>query len=636
MFKRRSHILAPLTELTGHTNKKFVWRQEHQKAFDAAEALIATETLMRYPDHNKPFHIYTDASDLQLGAVIQQDNHPVAFYSRKLNAAQRNYTTMEKELLSVVETLREFRTTLLGCKELHVHTDHKNLTFKTLNSECVLRWRLFIEEYNPIFHYVPGQDNAVADALSRLPISERQECSTPASARSSSANKSWQTTMYSECATESFMIDEDMATDKKFDHISTLITDENELFDCFMNHPGIPAHEPTVLDFQSMQTAQQQDAALQTLNAEDPQHFPCIAMANNVELICCVRDPNNSNACWKICLPDNMVQATCLWYHRVLGHIGAKRLKTTMQQHLHHPDLGQHCERIATSCEHCQENKQLGRGYGELPPRNAPLAPWQEIAVDCIGPWTIEVNGQEITFNALTIIDQVTNFPEIIRLYNKTAAHAGTQLYNSWLSRYPRPVKCIFDQGSEFIEQGFQQVQQNHRIKPVPTSVKNPQANSVCERLHQSVGNVLRILLHANPPQNVADAGHLIDTALQTAAYAMRTAINQSLQISPGNLVFQRDMILNIPIIADIYAIHANRQALIDQRLIEANRKRIFHDYQPNEQAYKVVYKPNKLGQRLIGPYPIVRSHINGTVTLNLGNGVTERINIRRIRPFRQ
>ncbi len=103
-----------------------------------------------------------------MGAVISQAKQPIAFYSRKLNSAQRNYTTTERELLSIVETLKEFCNILLG-QQIVVFTDHKNLTYANFNTACVMRWRLILEEYNPTLKYVKGVNNVVADALSRLP-----------------------------------------------------------------------------------------------------------------------------------------------------------------------------------------------------------------------------------------------------------------------------------------------------------------------------------------------------------------------------------------------------------------------------------------------------------------------------------
>jgi hypothetical protein len=76
-----------------------------QAAFEKMKQLCTANALVAYPDDNKRFDIYTDASDYQLGAVIYQDGRPVAYFSRKMNKAQRNYIAMEKEMLSIVATL---------------------------------------------------------------------------------------------------------------------------------------------------------------------------------------------------------------------------------------------------------------------------------------------------------------------------------------------------------------------------------------------------------------------------------------------------------------------------------------------------------------------------------------------------
>ena len=103
MWIRRSHVLAPLSELTT-TKRTWKWEAKHSAAFATAKKIMARETMLAYPDFNAPFEIHTDASHYQLGAVISQKGKPIAFYSRKLNPAQTRYTTTERELLSIIET----------------------------------------------------------------------------------------------------------------------------------------------------------------------------------------------------------------------------------------------------------------------------------------------------------------------------------------------------------------------------------------------------------------------------------------------------------------------------------------------------------------------------------------------------
>ena len=173
MTVRRSHIIAPLTKLT---SKKvpFVWTDVHQKAYDKIKMVLSKETLLRYPDFSKEFEIHTDASQSQIGAVIAQDGKPIAFYSRRLTDCQTRYTTTERELLAIVETLKEFRNILLGQK-IVIHTDHKNLTYANFNTDRVIRWRLIIEEYGPDLRYIEGPKNIVADALSRLGLKDNPD-----------------------------------------------------------------------------------------------------------------------------------------------------------------------------------------------------------------------------------------------------------------------------------------------------------------------------------------------------------------------------------------------------------------------------------------------------------------------------
>ena len=154
--------------------------------------------------------------------------------------------------------------------------------------------------------------------------------------------------------------------------------------------------------------------------------------------------------------------------------------------------------------------------------------------------------------------------------------------------------------------------------------------------MHQTVGNVLRTLLHGEPPQSIATAKEFVDEALSIAMHAMRVGMHTTLGSSPGNLVFNRDMFLNIPLIADWHAITLKREHLIHENLLRENQKRRRYDYVPQQRVLKKRWKPRKLDERTSGPYRVLQTHVNGTVTIELRPGVSERLNIRRVIPYKE
>ena len=621
MWPSRSHILAPLTACSGMKKNAILnWTPEMQQAFDKMRMLMAADALAAYPDHNKRFDIYTDSSDYQMGACIMQEGRPVAYYSKKLNSAQKNYTTTEKEMLSIVATLEEFRSMLLGAC-IHVYTDHKNLTFDDLKTQRVLRWRNKIEEYSPWLHYIEGEKNILADNLSRL-------LRLPTPSQIAEGKK----------LVEPAVVSDDEDDDEGFlascEASGCLDEDIYNIFECYLNLPEIPDPAQNPLSFACIREQQQQDEQLLALQVKYPQQYIYKSLDEDVDdIICYVHPGDTPDEQWRIALPQQMLEATVKWFHQVMGHPGEKRLRETLQQRYYHSKLRYTIDKF--KCEHCQRHKLSGKGYGLLPEREMRIAPWEEVAIDLIGPWTVKVNNRKVEFNALTCIDTASNLVELIRIDNKTSRHIRDKFIQSWLARYPRPTRCVHDKGGEFIGGTFQCLLHSFDIKDVQSTSKNPQSNSICERMHQTVGNVLRVLLYSNPPQNMTQARDIVDQALATAMHAMRVTTASTLGSTPGALAFSRDMFLNVPLIADWHTIAQRREQYVNDNLRRANRKRRQYDYAPGQKVLKKVHDPAKLGVRTTGPYNIEQTHVNGTLTIELRPGITERINIRNVIPYR-
>ena len=152
--------------------------------------------------------------------------------------------------------------------------------------------------------------------------------------------------------------------------------------------------------------------------------------------------------------------------------------------------------------------------------------------------------------------------------------------------------------------------------------------------MHQTVADVLRTTLNAQQPANLLQANAIIDNALAMAVYATRCAVSRSLGVSPGALVYQRDMLLDIPIIVDLLQLQNKRQVLIDENLRRQNRKRREWNYAVGQEVLIKAVDPTKLEPRAHGPYTIVQVYTNGTVDVRRNPHIVERLNNRRIIPF--
>ncbi len=163
---------------------------------------------------------------------------------------------------------------------------------------------------------------------------------------------------------------------------------------------------------------------------------------------------------------------------------------------------------ITKSCKTCQLNKKRSLKYGHLPSKIVICNPWEDLCVNLIGPYTLKgKDGSSIDFMALTMIDPASSWLEVVELptitrvmtktvngkertieeeiFDKSSDRISRLVNKIWLCRYPRCRYLIYDNGSEF--------KLHFETQHKPTTIKNPKANAICERVHQILGMMICI-----------------------------------------------------------------------------------------------------------------------------------------------
>ncbi|XP_024024005.1 uncharacterized protein LOC112092314 [Morus notabilis] len=160
-------IAEPLTRLL--KKDAFLWTSDAQGAFEELKQRMVSVPVLALPDFTKTFIIETDASGRGLGAVLMQDNRPIAFINQSLSDRARSRSVYERELMAVVLATKKWRHYLLG-RHFIVRTDQRSLRFlleQQIMNEAQQRWICKLIGLDFEIHYKPGRDNRVADALSR-------------------------------------------------------------------------------------------------------------------------------------------------------------------------------------------------------------------------------------------------------------------------------------------------------------------------------------------------------------------------------------------------------------------------------------------------------------------------------------
>jgi transposase InsO family protein len=173
-------------------------------------------------------------------------------------------------------------------------------------------------------------------------------------------------------------------------------------------------------------------------------------------------------------------------------------------------------------------------------------------------------------------------------------------------------------------------IKNDYGIKAKPITVRNPQANAIVERVHQVIGNIIRTF---ELEHNYIDETDPWKGILSATAFAIRSTYHTTLQSTPGQLVFGRDMILNIKHVANWEFIRARKQHIIEKNNKAENAKRIAHVYKQGDKVLLKRGTENKYETPYEGPYTVLKVNDNGTVRLKVRN-VEDTYNIRHRTPY--
>ena len=512
-----SRIAQPLTDLTQVADGKgFSWGDREQSAFDELKRALTSAPVLAHPDPQRQWTVQTDASGYAIGAVLSQvqedgTTRPVAFWSQKLNSAERNYSATERELMAIVKATEHWRVYLHGSPHpVLLRSDHKPLVYLNGKAELGMRLSRWMEALCDLtfeIGYVKGKDNAAADALSRRSDHE----STAVTAEPSLLKV-------------------------KLMSVTTSENTEIRVFPSRWRVSGKWMGESR----ESVATAQRGSTESQ-LQVESLLTDVRAAASTDEQYVALLKGDDKRDGLQRrdglvysrsgaLYIPDDRRLRTKLLQlaHDAVGHFGRSKTIERLGRHCVWVGMTKEVEDYCRSCAVCAESKGSNAlPAGQLVPLPIPERVWDSVGVDFTGPLPETARGYN------SIMATVDRFSGMLMLRpcktSITGIQSGKLLLDQMLGMGRLPTSIVSDRDVRFTGAAWGQLWRGLKTEQKMSTSFHPQTDGKTERSNRTLQAVLR---------SYAESRQDWDEWLSFVAAAYNSTVHESTGRTPFEMNF--------------------------------------------------------------------------------------------------
>ena len=496
-------VATPLHDLVNQA-PSWRWTAECQAAFERLKVSLATPPVLAYPRMDVPFEIHTDASNVAIGVVLAQVvdgvEHPVAYWSRRLSATEKNWSATDRECLAVVEAVRTYKH-LLGMRRFKVITDHSALHWLMDLRDAtgrLARWQLELQHLHFDVSHRPGRRHANADALSRLVAAPTEP---------------HQVVLLAPVREEMATTNDRIGDMSRFGDIGRLQRQDPTLAAMFSYLEAGTA--PTDLSGQDLRRFLV-EAELFTVQDGKLWYTASLTERNHPRLV----------------IPT-VLRATVLRdFHddRMAGHLGLSKTYARLRQRCYWRGMFADVAAWIATCSPCNSRKTPRRTPpGELQPITVP-GPWHTVAVDVLGPLPESNDGNKYV---LVFGDLFTKWAEAFAMARQDAQTVAHHLVTNILCRFGAPIRLLSDRGQVFLSEVLKGATDALAVKRVHTSAYHPQTDGQVERFNKTLADMLACYTATDQKD--------WDEHLPFVVFAYNCAVHPTTSFSPYHLLFGRE-----------------------------------------------------------------------------------------------